>query len=122
MPVSVYSAEELPDLGWLLALLRKPRAQLHAGFKRVRRPGAPSDDLVDVFLDVDERRFHDATMAGHWLAGRKQGTAGPADNLESLCPIITTCAQLNRRACLFTLFLDQFAPAPPSNCSIKLVE
>jgi hypothetical protein len=32
--------------------------QLHATFEGVGRLGAPPDDLVDPFLDVDERLFH----------------------------------------------------------------
>jgi hypothetical protein len=32
--------------------------QLHPAFESVWRPGATPDNLVDLFIDIDERLFH----------------------------------------------------------------
>lgn len=38
----------------------------------VGAPGASSDDLIYLFLEVDERLFHNEASVGYWVAGRKQ--------------------------------------------------
>ena len=35
--------------------------QLHAGRQSIRRPSAPADEPVDLFLNVDEGLFHGVT-------------------------------------------------------------
>ncbi len=40
--------------------------------QRIRRLRPASDEPIYVFLDVDERLFHDDARVGHWLVGCKQ--------------------------------------------------
>ena len=44
--------------------------KLHPAFETVRRPGATPDNLVDLFIEIDERLFHCWTITP--LAGWKQ--------------------------------------------------
>jgi len=50
--------------------------QLHPCLQAVRRLGAPPDKAVNLFLDVDERLFHDAASISCDLGQSKRPAAG----------------------------------------------
>jgi hypothetical protein len=52
--------------------LHRQRLQLHAACKRIRRLRSATDEPVDLFLNIDERLFHDGASVGHELAGSKR--------------------------------------------------
>ena len=46
--------------------------QLHSGAPRIRRLGPPSDEAVNLFLDVDERLFQGVFSLSHCARHSKQ--------------------------------------------------
>jgi hypothetical protein len=55
-----------------LVQLRSRGLQLHSRLQAVRHGRAPSDKAVNLFLDVDEWRFHNASSIGRPSGLRKR--------------------------------------------------
>ena len=64
-PGNVHAAERLAP-GYRISLSARLDRQ------GIRIPRAPSDDLTNLFLDVDERLFHDQESVGQRSLERKE--------------------------------------------------
>ena len=62
--------------------LHRQGLKLHATLEGIRHLGTPSDDLVDPFLDVDERWFHSIGRLGQGSAGCKPQGANVRTHAE----------------------------------------